>query len=90
MAVGSGGQWPAVREEWSGGTGICAGVQLRRRAGAVLLPQCLWLMALCGPEALVVLCVLHHRRILETGKEVAGIHGFLGGGSCGHGTPAHT
>lgn len=36
----------------------------------------LWL---CGPpwEALVVLCVLHHRRISETGKEVAGIHGFF-------------
>lgn len=41
-------------------------------------PRCLWLMALYGPEALEVLCVLHHRRILETGKEVAGIHGFLG------------
>lgn len=45
------------------------------------------------PETLSwFLCVLHHRRILETGKEVAGILGSLGreegAASTSHGIPA--
>jgi len=66
-----------------------ASVQARycccRLVGCPHAPRCLWLLALRGPpsKALVVLCALHHRRISETGKEVAGIHGLvllLGGG----------
>lgn len=75
--------WAYARRDWSGGFGICA--------GTILLLQACWMSSwppvslavgalwLCGPpwrHSWSCACSTH-RRISETGNEVAGIHGFF-------------